>query len=156
MLQGGSPLWEFCWERTHILTYARRVWNRQFLQGEALREKKAQGLSLALGELSVHLFINVNEARLVFNSRKRDRDTREKVVMGVRYDFFFPCEAWQLIFSIGFWMDFLLPRDWLCRSHYQTFEGTSESTSEYKSLSFPLLSLPCFSLPSCCADCMQN
>lgn len=89
-------------KNTHILTYTQRVWNRQFLQGEAFREQKAQGLLLALEELTVHLFINVNEARLVFNSRKRDRDTREKMVMGVLHDFFFPCEAWQLIFSIGF------------------------------------------------------
>lgn len=90
-------------KNAHILTYTQRVWNRQFLQGEALREQKAQGLLLALEELIVHLFINVNEARLVFNSRKRNRDTREKMAMGVLYDFFFfPREAWQLIFSIGF------------------------------------------------------
>lgn len=145
-------------KNAHILTYTQRVWNRQFLQGEALREQKAQGLLLALEELIVHLFINVNEARLVFNSRKRNRDTREKMAMGVLYDFFFFSHVKHSnSFSVlDFWMDFLLPRDCLCRSHYQTFGGTSESTSEYKSLSFPLLSPPCFSLPSRYTDCMQN
>ena len=32
----------------------------------------AQGLWLALEELTVHLFINVNRVPLVFNSRKKD------------------------------------------------------------------------------------
>lgn len=143
-------------EKEHTYTHIQRVWNRQFLQGEALREQKAQGLLLALEELTVHLFINVSEARLVFNSRKRDRDTREKMVMVVLYDFFFHVKHGSSFSVLDFWMDFLLSRDWLCRSHYQTFGGTSESTSEYKSLSIPLLSPPCFSLPSCCTDCMQN
>lgn len=60
---------------------------------------------LALEELTVHLFINVNKAQLVFSSRKRD--TREEVVMDGLHEwfFFFFHVKHGNSFCIGFWLD---------------------------------------------------
>lgn len=133
-------------KNTHILTYTQRVWNRQFLQGEALREQKAQGLLLALEELTVDLFINVNEAWLVFNSRKRDRDTREKMVMGVLYDIFF--SMWSMATHFQYWIFgwiFSYPETGSAEVIIRPLEvplNLPLNTNPSPSLCFPLLAFP--------------
>lgn len=136
----------------HIYSHTQSVWNKNFLQGETQGEQKPQGLLWALEELTIHIFINVNKAQLVFSSRKRD--TREEMVMDGLHDFFFLLHLkHRNSFSV---LDFgwivLVLRVLLCRSHYQTFGSNIFSTSEYRSLFPP----PCFSLPSYYTDCMQN
>lgn len=134
-------------KNAHILTYTQRVWNRQFLQGEALREQKAQGLLLALEELIVHLFINVNEARLVFNSRKRNRDTREKMAMGVLYDFFF-FPMWSIATHFQYWIFgwiFSYPETASAEVIIRPLEvplNLPLNTNPSPSLCFPLLAFP--------------
>ena len=85
MLQGSLPLWWFYWDRTHhthththTLTYTGSIWNKNFLQGEAQREQKCQGMLLAFTKLTVYLFINVSKVQLVFSLRKRGHQRRLK------------------------------------------------------------------------------
>ena len=110
MLQGSLPLWWFYWDRTHthILTYTRSIWNKNFLQGETQRELKCQGVFLAFTKLTADLFVNVSKMQLVFSLRERRQERR----IGLGWPSWLPaprrpahCEAWKLILRIGFWLD---------------------------------------------------
>lgn len=85
----------------HIYTHTQSVWNKNFLQGETQGEQKPQGLLWALEELTIHIFINVNKAQLVFSSRKRD--TREEMVMDGLHDFFF-FFIWNIETHFQYWI----------------------------------------------------
>lgn len=62
---------------THLLTYTGSIWNKNFLQGEAQREQKCQGMLLAFTKLTVYLFINVSKVELVFSLRKTGHQRRK-------------------------------------------------------------------------------
>lgn len=141
MAQCSSPLWQFSWERTHMYTHTltHSVWNKNFLQGEAWREQKAQGLLLALEELTVHLFMNVNKAQLVFSSRMRD--TEKNGHGWPSWFFFFP--IWSRETHFQYCILFRLFSEAGCAVVIvKALEVTFFSTSEYKGIFFPSLFFP--------------
>lgn len=159
MLQGSLPLWWFYWDRTHthMLTYTRSIWNKNFLQGEAQGEQKCQDVFLAFTKLAADLFVNVSKAQLVFSLRERRQEWR----IGLGWPSRLPAprrsapwgmethsqdcssQRWALQKSLsGLWKQHLI----CLRTH----------TGPSASLSFSQLLSPCIPLPSCGSDGMWN
>lgn len=136
MLQGSLPLWWFYWDRihTHMLTYTRSIWNKNFLQGEAQREQKCQGVFLAFTKLTADLFVSVSKTQLVFSLRERRQERR--IGLGWPYDSPLPAAPPPVRHGNSFsGLDFgwivLLPRGGLCRSNCQAFGSNTWSVSEH-------------------------